>query len=316
MKKQAGDVKLKIADSAGREVREISGTALANSGKPGMQSACWDLRVQPVPAAAAAPGGFGGRQGAAGGGGAGGGGGRGGQQTPSPFGAGCGTGGGGFGGFGGFGGGANPGPFVLPGVYHVSLVVDGTTVDTKPLRVVDDPDIVLTSVERKKLFDMAMEIQELQKRGTETANALAPFNTKVNELTAQVSGDATVPADVKQSFDQFSKDLAEIAAKFAQPAGGRGFGGGGGAGAGGRGGGGTESVMAQAAQMKNALMGGMWPTEQTMKAYSDVKVKMPKAMADASALIAKAQALSVQLAKYNITLTVPAMPATKPSALR
>ena len=49
-KKQVGDVKLKITDAAGREVREISGTPLANSNKAGIQSACWDLRVQPNPA--------------------------------------------------------------------------------------------------------------------------------------------------------------------------------------------------------------------------------------------------------------------------
>ena len=61
MKKPSTDVKLKITDAAGREVREISGTILANSGKAGMQSACWDLRVQPVPAPAAGAGGFGGR---------------------------------------------------------------------------------------------------------------------------------------------------------------------------------------------------------------------------------------------------------------
>ena len=74
--------------------------------------------------------------------------------------------------------------------------------------------------------------------------------------------------------------------------------------------------MAQLTQVKNGLMGGMWPTEQTTKAYSDAKTKVPKAIEDVNALIAKAQALSVQLAKYNITLTVPAMPATKPAALR
>ena len=34
----------------GREVREISGTPLANSNKAGIQMACWDLRVQPNPA--------------------------------------------------------------------------------------------------------------------------------------------------------------------------------------------------------------------------------------------------------------------------
>ena len=50
-------MKLKISDATGREVREISGQALANSGKAGMQSACWDLRMQPVPLATAAGGG-------------------------------------------------------------------------------------------------------------------------------------------------------------------------------------------------------------------------------------------------------------------
>jgi photosystem II stability/assembly factor-like uncharacterized protein len=307
MKKQSNDVKLRIADGAGREVREISGTVLANSGKPGVQSACWDLRVQPVPAAVAAAGAAGGRQGTAGGG-------RGGQAAQSPFGAGCATAGGGFGGgFGGFGGGGNPGPYVLPGVYTVSLVVDGKTVDTKSLRVVDDPEIVLTSAERKKLFDMAMEMQDLQKRGTETGNALTPLNAKVTELASQISGNAGIPADVKASFDQFGKDLAAIAAKFAQPAGGRGFGGGGGGAGAGRGGAGAESVMTQVAQAKNGLMGGMWPAEQTTKAYTEAKMKVPKAIADANALIAKAQALSTELAKYNVTLTVPPVPSTKPS---
>ena len=300
MKRQANEVKLKIADAGGHEVREISGQTLVNSGKPGMQSACWDLRVQPAPLAAGGGGGLGGRQGGGGGGG-GAGGGRGGQQTVSPFGAGCNTGAGGFGGFGGFGGGGNsPGPFVLPGVYNVSLVVDGKTVDTKPLRVLDDPDMALTSVERKKLFDMAMEMQELQKRGTDVVNALTPLNTKVTELTTQVNANAEIPADVKASFEQLSKDLAAMMPKFVQPGGGRG-GAGGGAG-GGRGGATNENVMAQVAQAKTGLMGGMWPGEQTMKAYNESKTKMPKAIADANALIAKAQTLSTALTKYNITL--------------
>src|SRR5579864_6020433 len=49
-KKQVGEVRLKISDAAGREVRELSGQTLANRNKPGIQSACWDLRVQPAPA--------------------------------------------------------------------------------------------------------------------------------------------------------------------------------------------------------------------------------------------------------------------------
>src|SRR5262249_23577518 len=163
--RQATDVKLKITDATGHDVREIAGTALTNSTKPGIQSACWDLRTQPVPALAPPPGG---RQGAAGGagaagggggavtGGGGAGGGRGQGQTQSPFGAGC-SGGGGFGGGGGGRGfaadAANPGPWVLPGTYNVALIVDGKTIETKPLRVMADPEVVLTEVDRKKLYD-------------------------------------------------------------------------------------------------------------------------------------------------------------------
>ena len=64
LKKDVGEVKLKIADAAtGKEIREISGQALANSNKAGYQAACWDLRVQPLPT----PAGGAGQRGGAGG---------------------------------------------------------------------------------------------------------------------------------------------------------------------------------------------------------------------------------------------------------
>ena len=46
-----------------------------------------------------------------------------------------------------------------------------------------------------------------------------------------------------------------------------------------------------------------------MKAYTDSKAELPKAIADANALFARAQTLSSELAKHNLTLTVP--PAVK-----
>ena len=112
-KNQVESVQLKITDAAGKDVREISGPVLANSNRPGIQSACWDLRVQPAPAPA-----FGGAAGRGQGGGqAGRQGGPGGAPAQNPFGAGCGgAGGGGRGGFGG--GGGNPGPYVLGGHLH------------------------------------------------------------------------------------------------------------------------------------------------------------------------------------------------------
>jgi photosystem II stability/assembly factor-like uncharacterized protein len=301
-KNQVSSVQLKITDSAGREVREISGPVLANSTRAGIQSACWDLRVQPAPAPALGGGrgqgggqeGRGGEQGGRQGGPGGG--------AQSSFGAGCGGGGGFGGGRGGFGGGANPGPYVLPGTYTVALVIDGKTADSKPLRVVADPEVVLTEVERKKLFDMAMELHELQRRATEVSTGIGPLNTRLSELAKESSSRDDLPADLKSSVDVLQKEVATLAPKFAMPAGGRGFGGGGGGG--GRGGAG-DSLVARLAQAKNAMMGGMWPTEQSLRAYNEMKTQLPKAIAEANAAFTRAATLSSTLTKHNLALTAP-----------
>jgi hypothetical protein len=298
LKKQVGEIKLRIADATGREVREISGQLLANSNTPGIQSACWDLRVQPAPASSAAGGrGQGGR-----GQGEGGAAGQGQEARPTKkLGAGSVTGGAGSGGGGFAGGGATAGPLVLPGVYSVSLVIDGTTADTKSLRVVADPEVVLTDAERKKLFDMAMEMHELQRRGTDVGNAVMSVNRQMTELANGVNGRDDIPADVKTSFDGLSKELQALVPKLTPPAGGRGGGGGGG-----RGAAQNESVLARIAQAKTGLMVGMSPTEQTTRAYNEVKTQAPKSFADANAVLSRANALGSTLAKYNVTLTVPA----------
>jgi photosystem II stability/assembly factor-like uncharacterized protein len=294
-KKPVTSLQIRITDAAGREVREISGTALASVNKAGIQSACWDLRVQPAPAPALGGGAgrgqgggqTGGRQGGPG-------------AAASPFGAGCGT-PGGAGGRGGFGaGGGNPGPLVLAGTYNVSLVVDGKAVDTKPLKVMSDPEVVLTEAERKKMFDMAMEMHELQRRATEVAAGMSSLNTRLPELSKEVNGKADVGADLKTSVDALQKDVAALAPKLAAPAGGRGFGGGGG----GRGGA-SDSLVARVAQAKNGLMAGMWPTEATMRAYNESKAQLPKAIADANSLFARAATLSSALTKHNVTFTAP-----------
>ena len=218
----------------------------------------------------------------------------------SPFGAGCPTGGrGGGGGFGG--GGGNAGPFVLPATYTVALVVDGKTVDTKPLRVIADADVALTALERTKLFDMAMEMHNLQRTAVEVSNALTPFNTRMQELAKEIAGKSDLPVSVKTDFDAFNKQLAVLVPKFAAGGGGRGGGGGapGGPGAA------PPSPMARLTQAKNGLMGGMWPTDQTMKAYTEAKAQMPQVIVEANALFAKAASLAATLAKYNLALTAP-----------
>jgi len=48
------------------------------------------------------------------------------------------------------------------------------------------------------------------------------------------------------------------------------------------------------------------PSDTLMKEYADVKVALPKAVADANAFLLKATSMSVALKKYDITLNVPA----------
>jgi photosystem II stability/assembly factor-like uncharacterized protein len=294
-RKQLGDVSLKITDAAGRTVRELSGQPMAASTAPGIQSACWDLRVQPAAAVAPPPGrGRGAAESSRSGAST--------TQTPrSSFGAACEAGGGRGGGFGG--GVSTAGPFVLAGTYTVSLVVDGKTVDSKPLRVTSDPEVLLTEVQRKKLFDMAMELHDLQRRATDLANAFAPLNRQVAELATTMDGRSDIPADVKASFAAFHKDVTAMAPKLNAPAG-RGGGGRGGA---------TDNLLTQIGTTKNGLMGGMWPTEQTLHAYGESKATLAKDVADANALFARAAPLSQSLAKYSLTLAVP--PAQKADAV-
>jgi photosystem II stability/assembly factor-like uncharacterized protein len=311
-KKAAGEVKLKITDAAGRDVREISGQVLAGSNKAGYQAACWDLRVQPLPSPGGSAGQGGGRGGATAGGAPGGaaaGGAPGAAAQGAAFGAGCTTSGGGFG--GGFGGGATTlGPYVLPGTYSLSLVMDGKVVDTKPIRVEADPEVALTPLERKALFDKAMEMHELQRRASEVSSALQPLNSQMGDLAKTIEGRNDVPADVKTSFQAFNKELAALMPKFQAGFGGRG-------GAGGAGGATPNpSVVARIGQAKNGLMGGFLPTAQTLDAYNEARTATPKAIADANAIFAKAAALSATLATHQLTLTAPkpvATPAVVPA---
>ena len=290
VKSQPNDVKLRITDAAGRDLREIA--IPADAVKAGINTACWDLRVQPI----ANP------QGARGAGGAQGAGAAGAQgpagATPDPFGFGCGATGGGGGGFGG-GGGGTPGPLVLPGSYAVALVIDGKTIESKPIRVVGDPEVALTEVQRKQLYDMGTEMHELQKRAVEAAAGIASLNRQITQLAQEISGKADIPADVKASFESLRTESTALGTKL--PA----AGGGGGRGVGGGRGGADPSLTGRIAQAKNGMMGGLWPTSITMKAYADAKAEGPKALSDANALFARAAAVSTSLAKYNLKLEAP-----------
>src|SRR5207253_1011661 len=163
---------------------------------------------------------------------------------------------------------------------NVALIVDGKTIETRPLKVADDPEVVLTQADRKRQYDMAMEMHALQPRINEVGTAFNNLSRQVNTLSTTVASRNDVPADVKASLESFKKELDGLAPRLALPQGGR-------VGGGGRGN--NESLSAKVGQAKNGFMGGMVVGETTLRAYTEVKSQAPKAVTDLNAVIAKAQ---------------------------
>ena len=180
------------------------------------------------------------------------------------------------------------------------------------MRVNEDPEVVLTAVERKRMFDQAMEIHALQPRLIEATTAFTALTRQLADVATAIASKSDVPADVKASVEALTKEVAGLAPKLAAPAGGRGGGGGGGRGQ-------NDSLAAKLGQAKTGLTAGMSPADPTVRAYTEVKGQTPRAIADLNAAIAKATTLGTTLQKYSVTLTVPApvkMPETAAPAKR
>ena len=296
---------LRITDSAGRQVRELAIPAARATA--GIQMVCWDMRTDPItlgaPQGAGAPGGRGG-----------GGGGRGGAGSPgaptfppqappgylaeNP----CG-GGGAFGGRGG-GGATNVGPHVIPGRYNVALVSGGKVLDTKPMTIIMDPAVRFTVAERKRYNDIVSDLHTMQGRGATIAAALNTMMPQMSAIETSLSSRNDVPAAVKTQFAALKKQFEGLTPRFGVvPAPAPGAGGGGG----GRGGFAADtSLLGRAGALKGSIM-GIWemPSESLQRQYADIRVSLPRLIAEGNAFLTQARAASTELAKHGLTLTVP-----------
>jgi photosystem II stability/assembly factor-like uncharacterized protein len=315
LKRPVSGLAARITDAGGRVIRNI--TIPASKNVAGINTACWDQRGEPLPAdtalanlAAQFAGGRGGRAGGAG--------------TPPVPGlpipappAGymaqnpCADGGGGGGGGGGGRGGGNPSaaPHVVPGAYTVQLVSGNTVLDSKPLRINGDPAVRIAGAERDRYNAIANELHDMQGRAAAALTSLTAFHRSVRDAGGKV------PADMKARWDAFSAEWDGVRRKFGitdpGPAGGAGGrGGGGGGGGGGRGGAAAPdqaNVVNKIAQAKAGLL-AFWetPSASIMQQYNEAKSGLPRAIAEANAFLAKANAMSASLKAQNVTLTVPA----------
>ncbi len=174
LKAQAKTVAVTVKDASGTVVRELSGMAMKDKNKAGLNTVVWDLRVEPLPAPR-------------------------GQQG---------------GGGGGFFGGGLEGPFVLPGAYQAVLKVDGKEAATQTINVQGDPDIVISDEDRRAWFDSAMEFHRLHKKFNDAAESVGSLNERIRALQAVVKDNATVPAALKTKLEDFVKRFEPVGNRF------------------------------------------------------------------------------------------------------
>ncbi|OFW46491.1 MAG: hypothetical protein A3J29_19415 [Acidobacteria bacterium RIFCSPLOWO2_12_FULL_67_14b] len=196
LKGDAKDVKFTIKDASGATVREISGPAMRDRNKAGLNIVKWDMRVEPLRPLPPAPGA------AAGGGGGGG---------------------------GGFGGGGNNGPYVLPGTYKATLNVNGRDAQTIDVAVKGDPQIAIADADRRVWFDTAKDLHELQQKATDVAEMVQNADAQMTLLQQQTKN--TPPTgNAKQQFDALQKEFDTVKRRLGLGpqggGGGGGFGGG------------------------------------------------------------------------------------------
>jgi photosystem II stability/assembly factor-like uncharacterized protein len=303
------DLKFSITDGSGKHVRDLK--AEARQLQPGVQTMCWDMRIEPLEGDEAATAG-GGR--GAGGGGRGGRGGAAARAVPgvpvAPNSAGylpinpC-TGeapGAGAGPFGGGGAGANNGPQVVPGTYTVSLVSSGKTVDSKSIRIIMDPGLPsFTDAVHRRWNEVIVDLQDAQSRGNEMGRRLTAINTQMTAAATKLKSAANVPAATQKQFAEVNTQFDTVRTRFGVGA----------AVAAGRGGGGRVAVdpanaLGRVAAVKLAIM-GIWetPSAGMLKQGAEAKAALAKAVADANVLLPKIAALGTELKKYDVVLTVP-----------
>lgn len=235
--------------------------------------------------------------------------------TGSPAAGGPGGGGGGGGGFGG--GGANAGPWAAPGTYTVALVADGKVVDSKPLRIVMDPEVErhFSAAQRVTYDKTVNDLHSLHQRGATVAARLTALATQVAIVDSKIDSTATATTEMKARFDVFEKEFTDVRAKFGVPAGrvpgspapeaaSSGPGGGGG----GFGGGAVNPLNAygRLASIKGALV-GIWeaPSAGSMQQVAAATKALEDAMKEAESLLAKVASVNDALKAAGLSMTMP-----------
>jgi photosystem II stability/assembly factor-like uncharacterized protein len=259
LKAPAKSLSLVVKDSSGKVARELSGDALKGKTEAGVNTALWDLRVEPLPQPRIQ------------------------QQGP----------GGGGGGGGGFGGGGLTGPFVPPGQYQVTLIVDGKEVATNTFSVQGDPEITIAEADRRAAFDAAMELHRIQRTFNEASDSVGALNQRLTAMQQAVKDNKDASAALKTRVEEFAKKFQPVGRQFgvgiSDPSVTGDF----------------ESLArglrSRIGQLKSGVMASTSrPTETQSRQIPEVRAAMDKAIQDANQLIGEFASLQKEMAESGV----------------
>ena len=172
-------VRIEITDATGAIVRQVkSDTAKAKRPALGLNIARWDLRIEPL---------------------------------PEPKGAAVPAGGGND---NSFGGDTRQGPYVLPGSYVASVIVNGKKIGSTELVVRADPESQISLTERKVNFDLSKELQLLGGRLTDAVTAVKQVNTQLGAIRKVLADSVNTPATFRSTLDSIVTQATPLKKKF------------------------------------------------------------------------------------------------------
>jgi photosystem II stability/assembly factor-like uncharacterized protein len=122
------------------------------------------------------------------------------------------------GGIGGFFGGGGRGPLVDPGTYTVKVAL-GDQTETKTVKVEEDPRIEFSEADRAKRHDAIMRAYNLSRDASRGQREITGLRTALDNTLAawKRPGAVKIPDNVQKAAEDLSKQVNEVAAKFAAP---------------------------------------------------------------------------------------------------
>ena len=178
LKAKADSLRVVIKDNAGNLVRTLKGDDVKDAMGAGTNRVLWDYRIEPIPP----PKG----------------------ETTMPIGP-----------FGG--GGPNrgtQGPWVLPGAFNATLVVNGRDVASRAFTVAGDREITITDADRQRRFDVLKEGQRLDASLSQAVSAMRTARTQLTQIKAVLADSTAVPADLRATYDSLVKQVEPFRKRF------------------------------------------------------------------------------------------------------